>query len=72
MPETRLAIIDPAAGIAGDMLLGPLLDVGAPREWLEGLPDRLGIPQVTIEITRADRSGIQRHQSHGPAARGTQ
>ncbi len=54
----RFALIDPAAGIAGDMLLGALLDVGAPPEWLRELPTRLGIPQVEIDISRVDRNGI--------------
>src|SRR6266571_4052492 len=31
----RIAIIDPAAGISGDMTLGALLSVGVPASWLE-------------------------------------
>jgi hypothetical protein len=58
MTETRFAIIDPAAGASGDMLLGALIAAGAPREWLTGLPRRLGCPEVTVEIAEVDRSGI--------------
>src|SRR5207249_1383263 len=38
----RIAILDPAAGISGDMTLGALLSLGAPAAWLEALPRRLG------------------------------
>ena len=58
MTETRFAIIDPAAGASGDMLLGALIAAGAPRDWLTGLPRRLGCPEVTVEIAQVDRSGI--------------
>jgi pyridinium-3,5-bisthiocarboxylic acid mononucleotide nickel chelatase len=59
MPDGRFAILDPVAGISGDMLLGALLSAGAPREWLSRLPARLGIPQVTIGVDEVDRCGIR-------------
>lgn len=59
MPAPRFAIIDPAAGISGDMLLGALLDAGAPREWLERLPARLGFPEVSVEVDAVRRCGIR-------------
>lgn len=52
------AILDPAAGISGDMLLGALVGAGAPRAWLEGLPDRLGFPEVRIAVETVDRCGV--------------
>ncbi len=58
MSGRKFAIIDPAAGISGDMLLGALVDVGAEESWITGLPARLGLPDVTVEVSRADRSGI--------------
>jgi len=59
MPDGRFAIIDPAAGISGDMLLGALVAAGASADWLRRLPARLGFPEVRVEIERVDRCGIQ-------------
>lgn len=59
MPDGRFAILDPAAGISGDMLLGALVAAGAPAGWLLGLPARLGLPEVTIEIAQVDRCGLR-------------
>ena len=59
MSDQRFAIIDPAAGVSGDMLLGALVDVGLPREWLAGLPDRLKLDDVTIDCAEVMRAGIR-------------
>lgn len=58
MSGQRFAIIDPAAGISGDMLLGAVLAAGAPREWLTGLPSRLGLPDVSVRIEDVERCSI--------------
>jgi uncharacterized protein (TIGR00299 family) protein len=54
----RLAILDPAAGISGDMTLGALLGAGLERSWLEALPGRLGFQDVKTRIRQVSRSGI--------------
>ncbi len=54
----RFAILDPAAGISGDMLLGALIDAGAPVEWLTGLPGRLGFSGVVAGVEQVQRCGI--------------
>jgi len=59
MADGRFAILDPAAGISGDMLLGALVAAGAPVDWLRGLPARLGAPDVTVEITEVARCGVR-------------
>ena len=59
MPDGRFAILDPAAGISGDMLLGALIAAGAPREWLHRLPSRLGLPEVAVGIEPVDRAGVR-------------
>jgi pyridinium-3,5-bisthiocarboxylic acid mononucleotide nickel chelatase len=59
MADGRFAILDPAAGISGDMLLGALVAAGAPADWLRGLPARLGAPEVTVEITEVARCGVR-------------
>jgi pyridinium-3,5-bisthiocarboxylic acid mononucleotide nickel chelatase len=59
MADGRFAILDPAAGISGDMLLGALIAAGAPVEWLRGLPARLGAPEVTVSVTPVNRCGLR-------------
>ncbi|MEO8449299.1 MAG: LarC family nickel insertion protein [Gemmatimonadota bacterium] len=59
MPLHKFAIVDPAAGISGDMLLGALLELGASPEWLHGLPSRLGVPDLAIEIDDVVRCGMR-------------
>ena len=54
----RIAILDPAAGISGDMTLGALLALGVPQQWLESLPARLGLSGVQVAVRDAVRSGV--------------
>lgn len=55
----RIAILDPFSGIAGDMTLGALLDVGLDEEWLRGLPGDLQLDGVSTVIRDVLRSGIK-------------
>ncbi|MGN6391472.1 MAG: nickel pincer cofactor biosynthesis protein LarC [Gemmatimonadales bacterium] len=59
MADGRFAILDPAAGISGDMLLGALVAAGASVEWLQALPARLGAPDVKVVVDRVDRCGVR-------------
>jgi uncharacterized protein (TIGR00299 family) protein len=59
MADGRFAILDPAAGVSGDMLLGALVAAGAPAAWLQALPGRLGLPGVTVRIDPVNRCGIR-------------
>lgn len=54
----RIAILDPAAGISGDMTLGALLSLGLPPSWLQELPGRLGLSDVGVTVHDVRRSGI--------------
>src|SRR5258705_11481256 len=54
----RIAILDPSAGISGDMTLGALLALGVPSAWLEELPARLGLNGVTVTIRDVRRCGV--------------
>ena len=54
----RIAIIDPAAGISGDMTLSALLSLGVPERWLQELPARLGVGDVGVAVRDVKRSGI--------------
>ena len=54
----KVAILDPASGIAGDMFLGALVDVGLDKAWLERLPATLGLPGVEVSIKDVERSHV--------------
>jgi uncharacterized protein (TIGR00299 family) protein len=54
----RIAVIDPASGIAGDMFLGALIDVGLDRAWLERLPAALALDGVGVRVADVQRAGV--------------
>lgn len=53
-----IAILDPFSGIAGDMTLGALLDLGLDPEWLRALPHTLGLKDIGVKIERVKRGEI--------------
>ena len=55
---TRVAILDPFSGIAGDMTLGALIAVGLDRGWLEALPATLGLEGVRVHVREVLRGEI--------------
>jgi uncharacterized protein (TIGR00299 family) protein len=54
----KIAILDPTSGIAGDMFLGALVDVGLDKACLERLPSTLGLSGVEARITDVQRSHV--------------
>jgi uncharacterized protein (TIGR00299 family) protein len=55
---TRIAILDPMSGIAGDMCLGALLDLGLPESFIRELPAALGIADIGVQISNVSRGQI--------------
>src|SRR3954469_15684003 len=55
----KIAILDPASGIAGDMFIGALVDNGLDKAWLERLPATLGLEGVGVRIADVQRSAVR-------------
>jgi len=53
----RSAWIDVSAGVAGDMLLGALVDAGIPLDEMQTQIDRLGL-DITLRAEAAERGGL--------------
>ena len=55
---SKILYLDCFSGASGDMLLGALLDAGAPFDELVRVVESLGLDGVSIARDRVDRSGI--------------
>ena len=55
---TRVAYINASAGIAGDMLLGALIDAGADVEAVGSTLAGLGVDGWAVTFERVQRGGI--------------
>lgn len=68
---SRALWLNPALGVAGDMLLGALLDVGAPEDEVRRQLDRLALPGWELRVgpverreLRALRAEVRAHEHH--------
>ncbi len=55
----KLLHLDCSSGVAGDMLLGALLDAGVPEDAVRAPLAELNVPEWSLEITTVDRGGIR-------------
>ena len=62
MRTTRIAILEPFSGIAGDMFLGALVDLGLDPDWLRALPEKLALKDIVVRIEPVMRAGIRCHK----------
>ncbi|HEY2763646.1 MAG TPA: nickel pincer cofactor biosynthesis protein LarC [Pseudonocardiaceae bacterium] len=59
MAELRAGHLDCTAGVAGDMLLGALLDVGAEIATVRAAVVSLGLPGLSIDVEQTRRCGLR-------------
>ena len=55
---TRVAYVNCAAGVAGDMLLGAFVDAGADRDTVTHAIEALGVGDVSVTFERVQRGGV--------------
>jgi uncharacterized protein (TIGR00299 family) protein len=55
----RIALLDPCAGVAGDMFVGACLDAGAPFEAVQGTIARLGLVRYGVAAEHVVRGGVR-------------
>jgi uncharacterized protein (TIGR00299 family) protein len=55
----KIAYLDCASGIAGDMLLGALVDAGAPLAEIQQAIDSLGLPSCQVIAQEVHRAGFR-------------
>lgn len=60
----RILVIDPFAGISGDMFLGALLDLGLEEAWLRDTVAGAGLGPVDVRVERVGRQGIACRRVH--------
>ena len=53
--DRRIALLDPIGGLAGDMLVGALLDLGIEGSWLRQQLASLGLPGWSLEVEATTR-----------------
>lgn len=59
MAEPRVAYLDCTAGVAGDMVLGALLDAGADLAAVRTAVRSLGVPGLDVEVEQTRRCGLR-------------
>jgi uncharacterized protein (TIGR00299 family) protein len=57
--DPRAAYLDCTAGVAGDMLLGALLDAGADLAAVRAAVTSLGVPDLDVTISQTRRCGLR-------------
>jgi hypothetical protein len=75
---SRLLYLDCASGASGDMVLGALVDLGMPLDWLRGELAKLPLGGYRLEAHRVHRAGLHatkvdvviEHPAEGHAHRG--
>ena len=65
----RIAYLDCASGISGDMTLAALIDAGVPLPPIQAGIDSLGLPSCRFEVEEVKRKGfrsLKLHVRHEP------
>ncbi|MCC6793277.1 MAG: DUF111 family protein, partial [Thermomicrobiales bacterium] len=63
----KIAVFDPFSGAAGDMILGALIDAGAPLPGVQSELDELGLP-IRLRAEPVSRDAVRGTRLHVDAA----